>query len=100
MPEELQWTDVEEIGYRLYEAHPQLDPLHVRFTDLRRMVEALPGFQPLPGHSVNEQILEAIQAAWLEEYQDDAPARDEEDHYTPPSPFKPDPVDPKPDGHT
>ena len=93
MHQKLKWTDVEEIGYRLYETHPQQDPLTVRFTDLRRMVEALTDFEPEPGHSVNEQILEAIQAAWLEEYQDDASSRDEEDHYTPPSPFKPDHLD-------
>jgi FeS assembly protein IscX len=64
--EPLGWTDVHEIGYRLAEAHPDIDPLGVRFTDLHRWVLALPGFQGDPKAS-NEQILEAIQMAWLDE---------------------------------
>ncbi len=65
----LDWTEAEEIGYRLSEAHPDLDPLTVRFTDLRDMVVALPGFVGDP-KGCNEKILEAIQMAWLEEYRD------------------------------
>ncbi len=68
--ESLIWTDVEEIGIRLAEIHPEIDPVNVRFTQLRDLVEALPEFEPSPEHRVNEQILEAIQAAWIEEYQD------------------------------
>jgi FeS assembly protein IscX len=60
------WTDVHEIGFRLSEAHPEIDPLGVRFIDLHRMVRELPGFDDDPGRS-NEKILEAIQMAWLEE---------------------------------
>jgi FeS assembly protein IscX len=60
------WTDVAEIGWRLAEAHPDVDPLGVRFTDLHRWVLALPGFTGDPKKS-NEQILEAIQMAWLDE---------------------------------
>lgn len=65
--EPLIWTDVEEIGIRLAETHPDVDPMTVRFTQLRRMVEDLPEFEPDPEHHVNEQILEAIQASWIEE---------------------------------
>jgi FeS assembly protein IscX len=60
------WTDVNEIGYRLAEAHPDIDPLSVRFTDLHAWVLALPGFEGDPKRS-NEQILEAIQMAWVDE---------------------------------
>jgi FeS assembly protein IscX len=60
------WTDVSEIGYRLSETHPDVDPLTVRFTDLHRWVLELPGFEGDPKKS-NEQILEAIQMAWLDE---------------------------------
>jgi FeS assembly protein IscX len=61
------WTDIEDIVLALDEAHPGVDPLSVRFTELRRMVEALDDFAPEPGQSPNEQILEAIQAGWIEE---------------------------------
>jgi FeS assembly protein IscX len=64
--EKLSWTDVREIGYRLAQAHPDVDPLGVRFTDLHRWVTELPGFAGDPKRS-NEQILEAIQMAWLDE---------------------------------
>lgn len=74
--EEFNWLDVDLIGELLAEAHPQRDPLSVRFTELRRMVEALPGFQPDPDHPVNEKILETIQARWLEERTGQRPDRD------------------------
>lgn len=60
------WTDIQEIGYRLVETHPDVDPLTVRFTDLHAWVLALPGFTGAPEKS-NEAILEAIQMAWLDE---------------------------------
>lgn len=65
----LQWTDSEEIGIRLYEKMPQQNPLEARFTDLRNWVCALDDFDDDPQLS-NEAKLEAIQMAWLEEYQD------------------------------
>jgi FeS assembly protein IscX len=60
------WTDVHEVAWRLNEAHPDVDPLSVRFTDLHRWVTELEGFAGDPKKS-NEKILEAIQMAWLEE---------------------------------
>ncbi len=69
MEQKLCWTDVHEIGYRLSEAHPDVDPLSVRFTDLHRWVTELPGFDDAPERS-NERILEAIQMAWVDEAQD------------------------------
>jgi FeS assembly protein IscX len=60
------WTDVHEIGFRLAEAHPGVDPLSVRFTDLHAWVLALPGFRGDPKAS-SEKILEAIQMAWVDE---------------------------------
>ena len=61
------WTDIDDIADALRERFPDRDPLTVRFPELTGMVEALPGFKPRPGQSVNEQILEAIQAAWCGE---------------------------------
>ncbi len=67
MPDELRWTDSEEIGLRLFEAHPNTDPLTVRFTDLHQWVCALDGFVDDPKGST-EGKLEAIQMAWHEEW--------------------------------
>ena len=65
----MKWTDVEDIGVALTEKFPGLDPLAVRFTDLREKVLALDGFDDDPKVS-NEPKLEAIQMAWYDEYQD------------------------------
>ncbi len=67
--DELTWTDVHEIGYRLAEKFPDLDPLTVRFTDLHAWVLALDGFVGDPKKS-NESLLEAIQMAWVDERED------------------------------
>lgn len=66
MAGELDWSDAHELGYRLFEAHPEVDPLTVRFTDLHRWVTELDGFAGDPQAS-NEGLLEAIQMAWLDE---------------------------------
>ena len=66
MTDEIGWSDVHEIGFRLSEAHPDQDPLAVRFTDLHRWVTELEGFSDDPKAS-NEKTLEAIQMAWLDE---------------------------------
>ncbi len=63
------WNDFEDIGIALHEAHPDIDPLTVRFTDLHRMVTELEGFDDDPMAS-NEAKLEAIQMAWYEEWKD------------------------------
>ena len=65
----LTWSDVEDIALALIERHPGIDPLSVRFTDLHRWVTELPDFHDDPAKS-NEKVLEAIQMAWYEEYQD------------------------------
>jgi FeS assembly protein IscX len=69
MPNKLKWTDTEDIGILLQEKFPDLDPLSVRFTDLRQWVIELDEFDDAPEAS-NEKKLEAIQMAWYEEYQD------------------------------
>jgi len=62
----LRWTDVADIAIELEEAHPDADVVNLRFTDLWKWVQALPGFSDDPAKS-NEKILEAIQMAWLGE---------------------------------
>ena len=65
----MKWSDVEDIGIALAEKFPDVDPLTLRFTDLRERVLALDGFDDDPKAS-NEPKLEAIQMAWHEEFQD------------------------------
>ena len=62
------WKDTEEIAVRLCEKFPGLDPLTVRFTDLKNWVLELPDFENDPA-LLNEKVLEAVQMAWLEEFQ-------------------------------
>jgi len=62
----LHWTDTLEIAQALIDAHPDVDPRTIRFTDLHRWVCALEGFAD-PGDRSNEKILEAIQMAWIDE---------------------------------
>lgn len=69
MTVKLTWDMAEDIGIELYEAHPEQDPLQLRFTELHRMVTELPGFADDPQKS-NEAKLEAIQMAWYEEYRE------------------------------
>lgn len=67
------WLDVQRIAEELADRHPTTDPYTVRFTDLRTLVEALPGFEPDPKHPVNEKILETIQVNWADEREGLAP---------------------------
>tara|TARA_B110000503_G_scaffold25349_1_gene40062 strand:- start:28109 stop:28303 length:195 start_codon:yes stop_codon:yes gene_type:complete len=62
----MQWTDVGDIAIELVEVHPEIDPLTINFVDLRNWVIALPEFDDDPKRC-GEKILEAIQAAWMEE---------------------------------
>jgi FeS assembly protein IscX len=62
----MRWTDTYEIVDALQEAHPDVDPKLLRFTDLRDWVLALPGFNDDP-ERCGERILEAIQMAWIDE---------------------------------
>ena len=62
----MKWTDVNDIAIELVDVHPEVDPLSVRFTDLREWVMGLPEFDDAP-ERCGEKILEAIQMAWLDE---------------------------------
>ena len=62
----MKWTDSRDIAIALAEARPEVDPKTVNFVDLYNWVLALPGFSDDPKRS-GEKILEAIQAAWIEE---------------------------------
>jgi len=62
----MKWLDTRDIAIALSEKFPDVDPARVNFVDLRNWVLALEGFDDDPKRS-GEKILEAIQAAWIEE---------------------------------
>lgn len=66
------WDDTEDIGIELNEKYPDIEPLTVRFTDLRQYVLELDGFTGDPAKST-EGKLEAIQMAWYDEWKDSRP---------------------------
>jgi FeS assembly protein IscX len=65
----LTWQNLDDIALSLYEKFPDMDPTHVRFTDLLKWITELDGFDDDPLKS-NEAKLERVQMAWVEEYQD------------------------------
>jgi FeS assembly protein IscX len=65
----LTWSDPEGIALALAEKFPELDPTHIRYTDLLKWIGELADFKDDPLKS-NEAKLEAVQMAWLEEYQE------------------------------
>ncbi len=62
----LKWTDSLDIAIELDEAHPDVDPQWIRFTDLHEWICKLENFDDDPQKS-GEKILEAIQLAWIDE---------------------------------
>ena len=62
----LKWTDSLDIAIELDEKYPDVDPQHIRFTDLHKWICELDNFEDDPEES-NEKILEAIQMCWIEE---------------------------------
>jgi len=66
----LSWADIEDIALALREKYPDQDPSFIRFTDLHKWITELDSFDDDPKKS-NESKLEAIQMAWLEEFNDD-----------------------------
>ena len=62
----LKWTDSLDIAIELDEKYPDIDPQHIRFTDLHKWICELDNFEDDP-EKTNEKILEAIQMCWIEE---------------------------------
>jgi len=60
------WKDVERIARDLAEFHPDLDPLRLRLSEIRRLVTELPTFRD-DADAVSGETLEEIQAAWYDE---------------------------------
>jgi FeS assembly protein IscX len=66
----LTWDQSDNIALALFEKFPDVDPTRIRYTDLHQWVTELEDFKDDPKAST-EGKLEAIQMAWLEEYQAD-----------------------------
>jgi len=64
----LKRVDVLEIAIQLADSKPETDPRYVNFVQLHRWVVELPEFSDDPQRG-GEKVLEAIQAAWIEEAQ-------------------------------
>jgi FeS assembly protein IscX len=67
----LKWDQADEIAEVLAENHPGLNPLDVRFVDLRQWVIDLDEFDDDAAGS-SEGKLEAIQMAWNELYEENS----------------------------
>ncbi|MDB5918680.1 MAG: iscX [Massilia sp.] len=62
----MKWSDISAIAEALYEKFPDVDPATIRFVDLHNRVVDLAGFDD--DHTRGgEKVLEAIQAAWIDE---------------------------------
>jgi len=66
----MNWHDIEDIAEALMAAQPEIDPLTVRFTNLRDWISALPEWSD-DIHLSNESKLEAVQMAWYELWKDE-----------------------------
>lgn len=65
----LNWSNVEDIAFRLIDEYPQVNPLKLRMTELHKYITKLPDFSDDPKKS-NEAILENIMMTWFEERQE------------------------------
>ncbi len=65
----MKWIDIDDIAIELADNYPDLDPKTVNFVDLRNWILQLEEFDDDPEHC-GEKILEAVQAAWIEEIAD------------------------------
>jgi FeS assembly protein IscX len=62
----MKWSDITAIAEALYEKYPDIDPAQIRFVDLHNKVLELDGFDDDRARG-GEKVLEAIQAAWIDE---------------------------------
>lgn len=62
----MKWVDVRDIAIMLSEKYADIDPKTIRFVDLHNLIVGLDGFDD-DHHRGGEKVLEAIQAAWIDE---------------------------------
>lgn len=62
----MKWSDISQIAEALYDKYPDVDPATVRFIDLHNWIVDLEGFDDDHKRG-GEKVLEAVQAAWIDE---------------------------------
>ena len=62
----MKWSDISQIAEALYDKYPDIDPATVRFVDLHNWIVELDGFDDDHKRG-GEKVLEAVQAAWIDE---------------------------------
>jgi FeS assembly protein IscX len=62
----MKWSDISQIAEALYDKYPDVDPAAVRFVDLHNWIVGLDGFDDDHKRG-GEKVLEAVQAAWIDE---------------------------------
>ncbi|HEY1044509.1 MAG TPA: Fe-S cluster assembly protein IscX [Telluria sp.] len=62
----MKWSDISQIAEALYDKYPDIDPATVRFVDLHNWIVGLEGFDDDHKRG-GEKVLEAVQAAWIDE---------------------------------
>jgi FeS assembly protein IscX len=61
----MDWLDIEELVEMLHEKYPEQDIYSLKFTNLKKMIMELEGFEG-EEHKCNEKILEVVQGKWFE----------------------------------
>jgi FeS assembly protein IscX len=61
------WSNLDDIAIDLYEKYPNINPINIKFTQLLDFILGLENFTG-KREECNESKLEAIQMAWLEEW--------------------------------
>jgi FeS assembly protein IscX len=66
----MNWHNIDDIAEALMLAHQDVDPLTIRFTELRDWIAALADWDD-DIHLSNEAKLEAVQMEWYELWKDE-----------------------------
>ena len=62
----LKWRDARALALALDDTHPDVNPRYLNLSDLRSWIRMLKKFDDDPEQN-DEQMLTAIQTAWIEE---------------------------------
>jgi FeS assembly protein IscX len=64
----LTWADALELGWLLYDVYPEENPLDLSLEGVRRIVEALEGFDPRGPAPDDDAPVEAVRMEWYSHY--------------------------------
>lgn len=66
----IDWDDADAIALLLQKSYPDVDPHDLELPELTQLLMALPGVESRD-RPWEAELLEAVQEAWNEEYEDD-----------------------------